>query len=547
MSISQNELSQDDKGKRKALVAELDKNLNLSVNPKHTETSNVLLDLLRLQFVDLIRDLDALANCYDLAEKKQLSMRVRSWLTSLNNIPYLPLFFRLKHLRQLEGYLDVLASDMGGLILCSYKLGILHLKDKSADSPMYLREIVSVAATALDLAGRQLSQDCMKHISHSIVEVRQSLDIARLALLVAATLPEACDQEVACLKKFVIRYELIRRIDFYACTKEQKDIMLRRILQYAALADVSFLRSGEQISGLGKGPFLVSQISKPHRKPRRMTCLPERLAYDALVLSLAGLLRRVLLDMDMVREVEEVAKKGYAMCLERDVSAAKVCSDVLRSMFRKVKREKRISIGQKEVSVGVHVGLVMQWDDKYSRNKAEEGWVLHNLSHAGAMLQCEICHGRVVPVGALLSFQWPVKKGWPKYGIVRHVQVSSQGYERLGVEFVLSDLKPAILKLVHAYNGSIQSKAWPALLEQYDGGWRVWLGSTEHYHSPLTVSIESKGKGVSHICRIYPTGNFAYNYSCFKISEVLTMSELRAMALAHAEEDEKKSLDQLDF
>ena len=310
---------------------------------------------------------------------------------------------------------------------------------------------------------------------------------------------------------------------------------------------MEFLRAGDTFSSPYKGPFLTSQISKPHNKPKCVTCFSGQTPHDVLVISVAGLLRRVLHDMDMVSKAEDLAHKGYVMRLESDVSDAKVCGEILLAAFRHVKREKRVPVAKKKVNVGVHIGLNVQYEGEWSKEEAEKGWVLHNLSRGGAMLQCEIGSGRVVPVGALLTFDWPVKKGWPKYGIVRRVQVSLQGYERLGVEFVRSDVKPAYLKFIHVHNASIQDKEWPALLERCEDGWRVWLGSTDHYHSPLTVSIESLGKGRSDICRLYPTGEFGYNYSHFRITEVLTMSELRAMALAYGSDEEKKRPDQLDF
>lgn len=222
------EQSKEDERKREALIAELSaelgKDINLSVYAADADRSNMLMDLLRLQFISLVKQLDALVTSRDEEEKKKTSRQVRAWLNSLNNAPFLPLSFRLKHLRQLEEYLDVLAKDMGSLILRAYKVGILHLKEKGVNNPMYLREIANVAATALDLSGRQLSRDCMQHFAHSTVEVRQSLEIARLGLLVVQSLPEDCKQDIARLKKFVIMHELIRRIDFYACTDEQKKL-----------------------------------------------------------------------------------------------------------------------------------------------------------------------------------------------------------------------------------------------------------------------------------------------------------------------------------
>ncbi|MDQ6954944.1 MAG: hypothetical protein Q9M20_05820, partial [Mariprofundaceae bacterium] len=341
--------------------------------------------------------------------------------------------------------------------------------------------------------------------------------------------------------------ELIRRMDLYACTNEDKKVMLWRVSQYASLADIVFLRAGETVANPNRGPFLVSQISKPHTKPKRMVRFPDHIACEVLAISASGLLRRVLQDLDMANKAEALSNKGYAMRLESDVSDARVCGDILMAAFRRIKREKRTAVSKKQVNVGVHVGLHIDADNEWEASEAEKGWVLHNLSHKGAMLQCDIRNGRVIPVGAMLSFEWPVKTGWPKHAIVRHVQVSLQGYERLGVEFIRGTTKHATLKFIHRHNAMVQKKVWPVLLERLDGSWHVWLGSDDHYHSALTVDIQGVGNPETNICRIYPTGEFGCNYSIFKITEVLSMSELRAMALVYGQEDEKKRPDQLDF
>ncbi|MDQ6973467.1 MAG: hypothetical protein Q9M10_01175, partial [Mariprofundaceae bacterium] len=106
-------LGEEHERKREEMIAalslELGKDLNLSVYAAENDRSNILMDLLRVQFISLIKELDALISTSDAEEKKRLSKSVRKWLNSLNNAPFLPLSFRLKSLRQLEDYIDVLA------------------------------------------------------------------------------------------------------------------------------------------------------------------------------------------------------------------------------------------------------------------------------------------------------------------------------------------------------------------------------------------------------------------------------------------------------
>jgi len=527
------------------LAYELGRDLNLSVYAAEGDRSNILMDLLRVQFVSLIKELDALVMTSDPEEKKRLSKGVRKWLQSLNHAPFLPLSFRLKSLRQLEHYIDVLAHDMGSLILKSYKVGMLHLKEKGADNPAYLREIVNIAAIALDLSGRQLMHDCEHYFAHSTIEVRQSLDIARLGLLVAQSMPEECEHETEQLTLFLVKHELIRRMDLFSCTESEIKTMMWRSPQYAALAKVYLRRAGESLVSSESGPFLVTQLNKPNNKPKRLSTLPACLSYDVFVIPAGGLLRRVSKDLDMVAKAENLANKGYALRLETDVSDTRTCGNIITAAFRKIRREPRTTLNKKKVDVGVYVGLDAR-HDAWEDDQVEKGWVVHNLSHKGAMLQCDIKQGRVIPVGSLLTFDWKVK-GWPPYALVRRVQVSLQGYQRLGVEFLRGDFKTSSLKFVNMRNAMLQGEDVPVLLEKMPNGWHVWMGGTNRFHSALTVSIQSTDKAQSNICRLYPAGIEGDNYAVFKIAEVLTSSELKALVLAQGQGETKKRPDQLSF
>ncbi len=542
-------LSEEYEQRREDMIAELGyelgKDLNLSVYAAESDRSNILMDLLRVQFISLIKELDALATTSDAEEKKRLSKGVRKWLQSLNHAPFLPLSFRLKSLRQLEMYIDVLAHDMGSLILKSYKVGMLHLKDKGTDNPAYLREIVNIAAIALDLSARQLSHDCENYLAHSTIEVRQSLDIARLGLLVAQSMPEECQHEREQLTLFLVKHELIRRMDLFSCTESEIKTMVWRAPQYAALVHVYLRRAGKSLATKEAGPFLVTQLAKPNNKPKRLSTLPAILSYDVLVMPAGALLRRVAKDLDMVAKAENLANKGYALRLESDVSDARTCGNIITAAFRKIRRESRTTLNKKKVDVGVYVGLDAghdEWED----DELEKGWVVHNLSHKGAMLQCDIKHGRVIPVGTLLSFDWKIK-GWPRHALVRRVQVSLQGYQRLGVEFLRGDYKASSLKFVNMRNAMLQGDDVPVLLEKIPSGWHVWMGGTDRFHSALTVSIQSTDQAQSNICRLYPTDISGDNYAVFRIAEVLTSSELKALVLAQGQGETKKRPDQLKF
>jgi len=103
------------------------------------------------------------------------------------------------------------------------------------------------------------------------------------------------------------------------------------------------------------------------------------------------------------------------------------------------------------------------------------------------------------------------------------------------------------LQFINMRNAMMQGDHIPVLLEKLSNGWHVWMGGEDRYHSALTVSIQSTDSAQSNLCRIYPTGDYGYNYSIFKIAEVLTTSELKALVLAQNQGEVKKRPDQLTF
>ncbi|MFQ5581275.1 MAG: hypothetical protein ACE5F3_01435 [Mariprofundaceae bacterium] len=528
------------------LAFELEHEIKSPTDLAGDEKSIAIIDMLRLQFVDITKQLDAMAISCNEDEKAAISKKVRAWINSLNVAPLVPLSFRLKTLKQIEGFLNVLAQDMGGLILRAYKTGIIHVKKKAKNDPELYSEIVHVTATALELAVRQLADHARHHFSPSPIDIRQSLDIAKLGLVVARSAPKACKEEAGRLKCIVAEHELLRRIDLYSRTDAEKKIIIERLPQYAMFVDSKYVRNGKAISQKKPGMYLITHLGKPHLKPVRTARLPATANDEMIVMYVQGMAKTALEDIEKVRQVELMATKHGALHLEKDLEETKVISKaIIRGLMAK-KREERKAVSKK-VSIGIKVGIdVPDEIEKAEDTKAKKGWVLHDLSEHGAMLQCAVREGRSIPVRSMLTFHWPKGSKRPQYAIVRWVRATLQGYQRLGVEFVQGNVKPARLQFINLRSALAQNRKWPALLKKTKHGWQVWMETKEQHHSPLTVSIETSDSPDNDICRIYPVRIYGYNYSVFRITEVLSMEEIKAMALAHGKE-KKKSVDELDF
>ncbi len=529
------------------LSFELEYDIHLGTEPGE-EKGNAILDMLRLQFVDIVKQLDALAFSCEPEEREAASRQVRAWLTSLNSFPWVPLRFRLRSLQRIEGYLDVLSRDMAGLIMRAYKIGVMHVRSEAKRDPELYVEMIKVISTAMDLAIRQLMEHAYRHYSPDAIEVRQSLNMAELGLAVARAAPRQYREDVQRLKQYVAEHELLRRMDMHSRTDEEKKAVFSRLRDYAMFVDSVFVRCGRKMPRKKASLFLIASVARPHLKARRVSTLPAVAREDCIVLAVSALARQALDDLQQVKAIEMDAAANGVLHLEQDVWATKVACKTLVRGLRIDRREDRRSVSKEHASIGMQVGIALPDDlmPPGQQEKKRETWSLYNISDHGVMLQCPVSNGEHVPVRSVLSFFWPGgMEDWPRYGLVRWVQVNAQGYQRMGVEFLPRHVRPARLNFVNIRSALVHDRCWPALMQKTKHGWRVWMGTREQHRSPLTVSIGSMS-GDADICRIMPLGNYGYNYSLFRISEVLSMEEIRAMALMQGK-DRKKSLDELDF
>jgi len=528
------------------LSFELQQDIRIVSKQADNEKHNAIIDILRIQFVDLYKKLDNLTYASTDEERKDISKEIRAWINSLNEAPLIPLSFRLKTLKQIESYLEVLSKDMSGLILRAYKVGIVHIKDKARHDPELYSEIVHVTATALQLAIHQLVDYAMHHYSPTPIEVHHSLDVAKLGLLVARSAPKTCKNEAIRLKCIVAEHELLRRIDMFAHTSDEKQIIVENLHRYAMFIDSLYVRKGKHIPYKKKGMYLITYLNKPHLKPHRTTNLPKFAADDLIVMYVQGMGKAAMTDLEKVREAELMASRNGSLNLETELEKSKVVCLAVMNAFKVQKIEKRQNVAKNKVSIGILLGIDAS-NDNISEKKLKKGWVLHNLSSRGAMLQCPIKEGIAIPVRSVLTFYWPKEGEHPRYAIVKWVQATLQGYQRLGVEFIQGTVKPATLHFINVQSAIMNKRDWPALLiKSSQGAWQVWMQTKEHHHTPLTVSIETPSSADNDICRIYPMQEYGYNFSVFRITEVLTMEEIKAMALMHGKQ-EKKSIKDLDF
>ncbi|MDQ6979463.1 MAG: hypothetical protein Q9M09_04700, partial [Mariprofundaceae bacterium] len=433
---------------------------------------------------------------------------------------FVPLNFRIKHLKQIEIYLEVIAQDMPALVMRAYKVGVLHIKDKASQSPRLYQEMVHVIGVAIELAVRNVLRGFALHLPPPVLDVRQTFDMARLGLVIARTLDlSQAEEDINRLKQAFIQHELLRRMDMFSLTEREQKIISHRLLDFIHHADVEFSRSGEIPSHLGSGPYLVSRMDYPHMKPRRSGQLSDVLPLNAFLIHAATLFRQAAKAVDASHSTFQIELDVPELCLEDDARSFALCGAMLLRTFKTLERPARQNLNEARLSVPIRPAL-MQAEGLYALNPADtyHAWAVVNLSQYGVMLES-------MNAPFLVSSLVEIKLASTlRYGLVRWYRASLQGYVKCGIEFTASEMIAAKVTLLNFANSDSNDTYWLALLEKVPSGWNVWLGGWQGIPVPMTVMIKREKKART-ICRMIPTGESGENYAIFHITQIMEENE----------------------
>lgn len=520
MTFNQERIQRERDELLEAAAFELDQKLHLTIAVVSEEKANALIDLLRVQFVDISHELDKLRMCHDETEASFQSERIRQWLSSLNRSSFVPLTFRIKYLSKIEAYLDLIAQDMGGHIMRAYKTGLLHIKDKAKEDASFYQDMVHVAGVAVELAVRNMLRGYSLHMMPSVLDVRQTFDIAKLGLVIARTLDqELAKKDVSRLKQGMIKHELLRRVDMFGLSDREQTTLSTRLQDFVKRADVEYLRPGEAPNSAKGGPYLVSKIDFPHLKPRRSGHLSDILQEHAFLIHASEMFSMAAEALEHSRDTIQFVLDVPSLNLEEEVSSFALCGSLLLGTFKSKERFNRKTLDEVNIVVPVRLALLRN-DVELTADSpgALHDWTVANLSRTGVMLE-----GRNPPftVGSLIEISLGSS---PRYGLVRWFRSSLQGDIHCGIEFVSVDLVQAKVTVLNFAASGSSDKFWYALLEKIPSGWNVWLGGWSGIPVPMSVDIKQAKKARS-ICRLMPTGEMGVNYAVFHISEVIQSSE----------------------
>ncbi|MDQ6988321.1 MAG: hypothetical protein Q9M19_00440, partial [Mariprofundaceae bacterium] len=214
---------------------------SLRLHPKKVELgqAELLTDALLHPFDDLDRRLNMHISGAKGGEKLRKGMQ--AYLSRLNSNPMIPLHFRLKVLKRFEEQLDLFDAEMTAAVLNAHKIGIDMVQKEALEEPAYYRILVDMVSHAIELAGRLMRDTLGSYEPPAVITIRQVFDLMRLGMIVLPELSENAQKEKKRLHLSIVRYELLRNLDFYSKTVLQQAMMLDELNHHIKILSPSYL------------------------------------------------------------------------------------------------------------------------------------------------------------------------------------------------------------------------------------------------------------------------------------------------------------------
>jgi len=492
-----------------AVYLELDQPLNISGMVDEADHKTTVNDLIKLQFGDILHDLKHIhEKDHQQADIDVKLGRVRDWLLTLNRNSVITAARRVKYLQQIEPYMGGLSDDINTLILHAYKIAILNLKEHVKKKPALLQDLLHLITIAIEFAARKLKHHLIQHTSPVADEVGETLALARLGLLIAAALnAKAAHKDILRLKHTIIRHELIRRMDMYALSVREQELVYRRLHDFARRGDVEYLAPGKSTKTKSPPPYLISQIDTPEKKPRRSERLSNVVDQPVLLIHADGIVQRANEVVDSTMEFFHIALNSPNIKPENDVRSFNVCGALILRTFSTTQRPIRKNMDDTAIKVPVRL-----LDKSVERQQSQQGfkrWNLCDISKTGVMLEGE--HSPY-PVGSLVEIKL---SGESWYGLIRWQKTNGSAVSH-GLMFTNPEMLELEVTPLDSEHPDQQQKGWNALLEKTKHGDNIWIIDWPTLPASMKVNIRQKNQSDTP-CTLKPTGETGANYIIFRV------------------------------
>jgi hypothetical protein len=458
----------------------------LALGSSSAVSGNAVVGYLRVQFVDVYKQLELISDTSSLEEKTQVSAKIRAWINSLNTSGLIPLDFRVHTLRMLERYLDVLTGEMRGVILRAYKVGVQQTYDQMRQATEKEKEVdadtvdnfAEICCVALELLVDYMLDEARHYRQPSPLEVRQGLEIIWMGLSVIQGWGVDRRNRTRIMRAS-IQFELLRKVDFHSLSKRDIKRLPRLLNQLVETDDIDIraVRTVQSYKTVKNNSYLVSLLMKAHQRPViYKTTLPA--SHDGIITDFSAVLRLAERRVEDIRE--KLAAGGQAgLVLETEYEETKFLSRILESFTAIKARDKREPLSGE--SIRVHPGVVL---DTSARFVACAGI---NATEDGILIDISDMPEDSLAVGALVTVRRSSEKKQDGHAVVRWLRCRTGRGSQAGLQFVPHTDYTALIT-VHGQGG--RRGAEPGfVVNKGKDPFEIWVQSERDFPSRVYASI----------------------------------------------------------
>jgi|GEM_PF-4958069 len=460
----------------------------LALGNTSSVSGNAVVGYLRVQFVDVYKQLERITEASSLEERTEISAKIRAWINALNTSGLIPLDFRVKTLRMLEQYLDALTGEMRGVILRAYKVGVQQTydqmrhateKDKDVDADT-VDNFAEICCVALELLVAYMLEEARHYRAPSPLEVRQGLEIIWMGLSIIQGW--AVDRRNRTrIMRASIQFELLRKVDFHSLSKRDINRLPGLLNQLVETDDIDIraVRVVSSYKTVKNNSYLVSQLMKSHQRPAiYRTTLPS--SHDAIITDFSAVLN---LARNRIEDIEaKLSGDGQAgLVLETEYEQTKFLARVLEAFMDTKARDKREPLSGE--SVLVYPGIVQDYSARFVACAALDG------NEDGMRIDISDLPEDSLVVGSIVTLRRQNKKQQDGHAVVRWLRCRTGRGSQAGLQFVPRSDYTALVT-VHSQAGGRNTRGEPGfVINKGKDPLEIWVQSERDFPSRVYAAV----------------------------------------------------------
>lgn len=453
------------------------------------DSGNSVVGYLRVQFVDVYKQLELINEASSLAERNQISAKIRSWINALNTSGLIPLDFRVRTLRMLAKFLDVLTGEMRSVILSAYKVGVQQTYDQMRQATEKAKEIdtdmvdnfAEICCVALELLVGYIIDEARHNRTPSPLESRQALEIIWMGLSVIQGWP-VDRRNRSRIMRAAIQFELMRKIDFLSLSKRDIDRLPELLKQLVEMDDIDIraVRVLSDYKAVTDNTYLVSLLMKSHQRPQvYKTSLPA--SHEGIIIDFSAVLRLAKKRIDDVRKRLEVGGEN-GLILESEYEEARFLTRILEGFNVTKARDKRVPINGEVVLVCP--GILLEFST--ARFVSCAGI---NASEDGILIDISDMPEGSLSVGSIATLRRPNINKHDVHAVVRWIRHSTSRGTKAGFSIVPRSDYTALVTIHTNKEGQSQTVEPGFVVNREKEPFEVWVQSSEDIPGRVYATI----------------------------------------------------------